>query len=93
MKKKNNLVARISKIRKRIRTKVQKKVLSEYEVKKKLGKYPWEGVWLSPQDISKVQAKMKKRDRVVFAELLCLILISLLSSYILFGFIFGMLPK
>jgi len=93
MKKKNNLVARISKIRKRIRTKVQKKVLSEYEVKKKSGKYPWEGVWLTPQDISKVQAKMKKRDRVVFAELLFLILISLLSSYILFGFIFGMLPK
>jgi hypothetical protein len=70
MKKEDKLVASVRTLRSAVRTKVREETLSEYDEAKKEGKYPWEGMWLTPEQITRAQEKLKKRDKVVLFELL-----------------------
>ena len=78
---------KIRELREKAREKVTKGLLMKFEEFKRQGIYPWEGIWLSPQDIRKVQEKMKKRDKIVFIEVITLFSIFGLFSYILYRLI------
>ncbi|MCF6158406.1 MAG: hypothetical protein E3K32_07505 [wastewater metagenome] len=86
MRNKNNdtLVLKIRELREKIRGKVREEHLKECEEYRNLGKYYWEGLWVTPQNIKKIQKVMKKRDRIIFLEILILFIISGLLSYILY---------
>jgi len=87
VKKDDALTLKIRELRERTREKVKEELLKEFEACKKQGIYPWEGIWLSPQDIRKVQGKMKKRDKIVFIEVITLFSVFGLFSYILYRLI------
>lgn len=96
--KKNNkkvdpLDQRIRDLRKKIREKVEDHLLRQYDKAQKMGKYPWEGMWLTPQDIEKIQKTMKKRDRIVFAEIIALFLLMILFSGTFYIFLTRLLPR
>ncbi|TVM04348.1 MAG: hypothetical protein CV087_00175 [Candidatus Brocadia sp. WS118] len=84
MKKDDALTLKIRELRERAREKVQKELIKEFEAHKTQGIYPWEGIWLSPQDIRKVQEKMKTRDKVVFLEIILLFFVFGFFSYVLY---------
>jgi hypothetical protein len=81
VKKDDAITLKIRELRKKAREKVTKGLSMKFEECKKQGIYPWEGIWLSPQDIRKVQEKMKKRDKIIFAEILTLFFVLILFSY------------
>lgn len=83
-KKEDVLIQKIRKLAKEVREKVKDELLKEYEKFKSQGKYPWEGMWLSPQDIGKLQERLKKKDRVVFAEVVALLFMFGVFSYIFY---------
>lgn len=83
-KKDDPLALKVVELAKEIRKKVKDEFIKKYEDFKRQGKYPWEGTWLSPQDIGKLQERMKKRDKVVFAEIIILFFVFGLFSYVLY---------
>ena len=58
--------------RQQIREKYYPRYLQEVERKKKEGKFPFEGKWGTVGEILKLQRELKKKDKVVFIELLSL---------------------
>ncbi|MDR4509881.1 MAG: hypothetical protein MRJ65_16880 [Candidatus Brocadiaceae bacterium] len=65
----------------KIRKKIEKELLEKYKEYLSQGKFPWEGLWLKPEDIAKLQNKLKKRDKIVFIEVLILFFFLVLLSY------------
>ncbi len=84
VKKDDILTLKIRELKEKTRKKVKEGLLKKFEESKRHGIYPWEGMWLSPQDIRKVQEKMKKRDKIVFVEVITLFIVFGLFSYILY---------
>lgn len=80
-KKDDTLTPKIRVLRKEIREKVKDELLKEYEKFKSQGRYPWEGMWLSPQAIGKLQERLKKRGKAVFIEVIILFFFFGLCSY------------
>ncbi|MFN3532498.1 MAG: hypothetical protein ACK41Q_08330 [Candidatus Brocadia sp.] len=78
------LTLKIRELRKKAQEKAKEGLLKEFEKYKREGKYPWEGLWLSPRDIRKVQETMKKRDKIVFIEVITLFIVFGLLSYALY---------
>lgn len=78
------LTLKIRELRKKAREKVKGVLLKECETYKSEGRYPWEGIWLHPQDIRKVQQKMKKRDKIIFIEVLFIFFIFCFISFALY---------
>lgn len=83
-KKDDALTLKIRELREKAKEKVQGGIIKEFEKHKAQGIYPWEGIWLSSQDIRKVQEMMKKRDKIVFIEVIILFSVLGLFSYILY---------
>lgn len=75
------LTLKIGELRNKTREKIKEELSKESEECKRQGRYPWEGLWLSPPDIRKVQERMKKRDKVVFGEIIFLFFVCILLSY------------
>lgn len=75
---------KIRELKKQAREKIKDELLKEYEKCKSQGKYPWEGVWISPHDIEKVQKILKKRDRMVFAEVITFFFFFGIITYVLY---------
>lgn len=86
-----DLTIKILELRKKAREKVKEELLKEYEKCKIQGTYPWEGIWLSPRDIGKVQERMKKRDKVVFVEVSTFFFVFGLFTYGLYRLMKGFL--
>lgn len=84
MKKDDALTRKIRELKEKTREKVKEELLKEFEEQKRQGLYPWEGIWLSPQDIRKVQEEMKRRDKIVFIEIIFLFFIFGFFSYVLY---------
>ncbi|GAN33051.1 MAG: hypothetical protein DPW20_01715 [Candidatus Brocadia sp.] len=84
VKKNDVLTLKIRELKEKTREKVKERLLKEFEEEKRRGLYPWEGIWLSPQDIRKVQETMKKRDKVIFIEIILLFFIFGFFSYVLY---------
>lgn len=84
VKKDDALTLKIRELKEKTRERVQKGLLKEFEEYKRQGIYPWEGLWLSPRDIRKVQETMKKRDKIVFIEVITLFIVFGLLSYVLY---------
>ncbi|OHB71712.1 MAG: hypothetical protein A2W23_06870 [Planctomycetes bacterium RBG_16_43_13] len=60
------------------------KLCCTVEQKKREGKYPYEGKWLTTDEITRLQVELKKKDRVIFCEILSLYIflsIIILGSY------------
>lgn len=74
----------IGELRKEIRGKMEAELLKEYAEKQKEGKYPYEGMWLEPHEVVKLQKKLKIRDRIVLAEVLILYVLFGLSLYVVY---------
>jgi hypothetical protein len=83
---------RVNDLRKTIRSQVEKETLSAYNEAISEGKFPWEGMWLTPQLISLVQQKLKKKDKTVFFELMVLILFVIFMLQMFANFTLGLLP-
>lgn len=84
VKKNDDLTLKIRELKEKIGEKVKEALSREFEEQKRAGLYPWEGNWLSPQDIRKVQEKMKTRDKVVFLEIMLLFFVFGFFSYVLY---------
>lgn len=67
-----------------VKEKTREAFFREFEEQKRAGLYPWEGIWFSPQDIKKLQEKMKTRDKVVFLEIILLFFVFSFFSYLLY---------
>lgn len=83
-KKDDPMALKVMELAKEIKKKVKAEFAKKQEDSKSQGIYPWEGMWLSPQDIRKVQEKMKERDKIVFVEIIILFIIFGFFSYILY---------
>jgi hypothetical protein len=79
-------------LRKSVREKVRAEVLKEHEEAKRSGRYPWEGIWLSPAVISDAQKRLKKRDRTVFVELTLLLAVITAVLLVLNQLVFSIIP-
>lgn len=79
--KKDALVVNMKNARAEIKKKVEKQILKEYQEAQANGKYPWEGFWLSPHDIDKLQEKLRERDKIVFIEIIAFFSLWVLFSY------------
>lgn len=78
------LTLKIRELRNKARERVKEGLFREFEEYKRQGIYPWEGMWLSTQDIRKVQENMKKKNKIIFIEILILFSIFGLISYVLY---------
>jgi hypothetical protein len=83
-KKDDALTLKIRELREKAKRTVQGGLIKEFEKYKIQGIYPWEGIWLSSQDIRKVQERLKKRDKIVFIEVIILFSVLGLFSYVLY---------
>ncbi|MEP9411381.1 MAG: hypothetical protein HRF42_08260 [Candidatus Brocadia sp.] len=84
MKKDDVLTLKIRELKEKTRKEVQEGLFRESEEYRKQGIYPWEGIWLRPQDIRKVQERIKKRDKIVFGEIVLLFFVCIILSYVLY---------
>lgn len=78
--------------RKRISIKTSEDLTKKYNELEKKGIYPWESFWLTPQKVKQIQDILKKRDKVVFAELIVLFLFLTLFCLVFFLFVMKFLP-
>lgn len=85
-KKEDDLTLKIRSVREGIREKVREDLLRQCKEFQNQGKYPWEGMWLIPQEIVKLQKKLKRRDRVVFVEVIILFFIFGFFTFVVYGF-------
>lgn len=92
IKKDDPLSLKIRVLQKSIKEKVMEDLSEKCRNAKKEGKYPWEGMWLTPESIRMVQEGMRKKDRVVFAEIMFLFLLLVILAFFLFGAIDYFLP-
>lgn len=80
--------------RKQIRGKYYQKYSEEFERKKKEGNFPFEGKWVAVNEISKLQKRLKKKDRIIFYEILFLYLLTGIITWGLYQlFVWLFLPK
>ena len=79
--KEDALVLQIRSMRDRISRRVEDELVKEQEEAEKEGKYPWEGLWLTRQDIGKLEECVKRRNRVVLLEIILLFLVLGLFTY------------
>lgn len=86
------LILKIRNLREEIRKKVVRGLLEQWNNAQNEGKYPWEGMWLRAQDIEKIQEIMKKRDRIVFTEIIALFLLMALITGGFYLFLSILLP-
>lgn len=75
---------KVKELRRQAGERVKEQILKEYEEFKKQGKYPWEGLWVSPKEAKNLQREVKKRDRIVLAEVIFLFIVILSFSFMLF---------
>ncbi len=92
-KKENALARRIKYLRKEIRKQVEEELLQKYSAFQKQGKYPWQGLWLRPQEIEALQKKLKRRDKIAFGEIIILFLVSAAFCYGFYRLLFFLLPQ
>jgi hypothetical protein len=83
----------ISEKRNQIRGKVQKDIYQDLNKYKRKNRFLWEGVWLKRGQIIKCQKQMKKRDRVVFIEILMIFFIIGIFSFFLLILTMALLPS
>jgi uncharacterized protein YgiM (DUF1202 family) len=93
MKKEQSIYTSVRQLTERIRKEVKDEVSLEYEEAQRQGKYPWEGMWLTSADIRKVQAKLRKRDRTVFIEIIVLFALLTLFSSAFLQIIYTIIPQ
>ena len=67
--------------RQQIREEYYPKYSEEVERKKKEGKFPFAGKWGTVGEILKLQRELKKKDRIIFCEILFLYLFSGIITY------------
>jgi hypothetical protein len=92
-KKEDSLVFRIKDLRREIRKKMEEELLPVYKEFQQQGKYPWQGLWLKPQGIEKLQKKLKRRDKVVFVEVVFLFLLGAFISFVFYRIMINFLPN
>lgn len=78
------VILKVKELRRKAGERVKEQILEEYEEFKHQGKYPWEGLWVSPEEVKDLQRKIKKRDKIVFAEVIFLFIVILSLSFMLF---------
>jgi hypothetical protein len=61
---------KIGKLRKEIARKIASELIAKFREYKKHDKFPWEGMWLTKQQIIKTQKIMKTRDKIIFIEII-----------------------
>lgn len=81
MKKEDTLTSKIKDMRREIRKRVEDEFLIKQKEAIEQGRYPWEGMWLKPQEIEKLQKQLKLRDRIAFVEIIILYLLLAGFSY------------
>lgn len=84
MEKDDAITLKVKELRRKTGERVKEQISKEYEEFKNRGKYPWEGLWVSPKEAKNLQREVKKRDRIVFAEVIFLFIVILSLSFMLF---------
>lgn len=92
-KKEQSIYHSVRNLTENIKKEVQDEISREYETARRQGKYPWEGMWLTSGDIRKVQAKLRKRDRTVFIEIIVLFAFLTLLSSAFLQIIYSVIPQ
>jgi uncharacterized protein YgiM (DUF1202 family) len=92
-KKEQSIYQSVRELTENIRKEVRDEISREYETARRQGKYPWEGMWLTSGDIRKVQAKLRKRDRTVFIEIIVLFALLTLFSSAFLQIIYTIIPQ
>ena len=93
IKKEHSIYLSVRELTKRIRKEVKDDISLQYEHAQKQGKYPWEGMWLTSQDIRKIQARLKKRDRAVFMEVIILFVFLTYLTFVFLQVIYLVIPQ
>lgn len=93
MKKANSINSRINELKKDIKGKVTNEIQERYNEALKDGKYPWEGAWLTTEEIRSAQSRLKKRDRIVFTELMVLFIILAFFAMIFYQVTINFMPN
>lgn len=93
MKKRNTVSLRIRELKKDIKGKVSKEIHKRYTDALQDGKYPWEGTWLTIHEIRSAQKRLKKRDRIVFTELMVLFIVLVLFSIMFYYSVADFMPN
>jgi hypothetical protein len=83
MRKEDKIYDEINLLRMEIRKKTEEELQKKSDEAQKEGRYPWEGMWLTPDEIRKMQRMMKKRDRMGFIEVICLLFMVLIMNGIM----------
>ncbi|HZX48052.1 MAG TPA: hypothetical protein VFF47_02410 [Nitrospirota bacterium] len=92
-KKEYDLHTEIKRVKDEIRKKVENDLLQEYEAAQTEGRYPWKGMWLKPKEIESLQKLMKRRDRIVFSEVILLFFVLAFIAYLIYKVLLFFLPK
>ena len=88
------IVGVIEAYRQQIREEYYPKYSEEVERGKKEGKFPFEGKWGTVGEILKLQRELKKKDRIIFREILFLYLFSGIMTYGLYWLLVrSLLPR
>jgi len=93
IKKEHSIYLSVRELAKRIRKEVRDEISMEYEKARKQDKYPWEGMWLTSQDINKFQTRLKKRDRAAFMEIVLLFVFLTLFTSAFLQIIYSVIPQ
>jgi hypothetical protein len=88
-----DIFLKIDDLRKKISVKIKDEASKEYREAQKSGKFPWEGMWLIPEDIQKIQKELKRKDKIIFTEIILIMFFLTFLGYILFLFLSTMLPE
>lgn len=83
----DEFVRKIKAIRDEVRQKVAEELSRERQEAQREGKYPWEGLWLTPAQIEGVIRQIKAKEKVVFGEILFILFVLLLCSWFFFRFL------
>ncbi|MFV1951240.1 MAG: hypothetical protein ACC630_04685 [Nitrospinota bacterium] len=79
--------------RKETRDRLAKDITSKNEDMIKNGLFPFEGRWLTIDDIKRYKKKLKKKDRGIFYELIFLFLLMGFLTLGLYKVLISLLPK
>ena len=71
-KKNDALALKVLDLKNRIRVKLIKEMSEDLPKYEREQKFPWEGRWLRKEQIIECQKRMKRRDRIVFIEIIIL---------------------
>jgi len=88
----------MKKIEQTVREEISKELWPSINKKRKkmkaIGKYPYDGKWLSVEEIQGFCKKIKRSDKVIFFEIILIFLLIGMVSYVFYMFIiFFLLPQ